>query len=665
MSPDFSVDSFIASTRSTMTLDQLQTRLVELFGVLRNSMVELINKDYVDFVNLSTKLVGLDKAIAKLTVPLGQLKTDVEEIKGEIDTEIVKVDSRLQQHLRTREDKALLQRFLAISTSLEKLEKMMKSTGSEDPFGDDAGKMLGMASELNQLLFSVGQCRDLPFAAQALPRIDALRRVLEAALADRFARGVAARSTELMAQCIRTFAIIDKMDDALRLFRSLVAAPAVAKIVTKDCVGAAGEGLDAVLSGLLAWLRDNMAVIRCVTGAATKGIDLLVDAVWPEIVDSLMTKCSSIFSSGVADVFHRNYTAMQGFVDGVEQQCGTLAAVTRLRASPALAALRKRWSLPVYFQLRFQEIAGQFEATLMDGFGLAEADSIDEVKSRPAAMLLVCVRRCWAPDVFVPALAHRFLKLSFQLVSRLAAWTGTLTCDGKSLTISDCITLERDAHKLSTVFPALVHSLMAPLLRAPPAAMAALAGAIEDALQHLDGVARQARMAAESHLTGQAVTVALDGARAIPRLYRRTGKEMPSTPSGYLETMFEQLHAFARTARDVLPADQLAHVWLLPCVKIITDKYLAGVNEVLVSVRKTEENLIRLKKMRGSQANVASGPDAGATDEDKIRAQLREDIKNFSVQVNLLGVSPADVPSIAELNVLLDARPADSRTEDI
>ncbi|XP_044928736.1 conserved oligomeric Golgi complex subunit 2-like isoform X8 [Mustela putorius furo] len=37
-------------------------------------MVELINKDYADFVNLSTNLVGMDKALNKLSVPLGQLR---------------------------------------------------------------------------------------------------------------------------------------------------------------------------------------------------------------------------------------------------------------------------------------------------------------------------------------------------------------------------------------------------------------------------------------------------------------------------------------------------------------------------------------------------------------------------------------------------------------
>lgn len=44
---------------------------------LRSSMIEMINKDYADFVNLSSNLIGLDKAITSIQLPLGQLKEEL------------------------------------------------------------------------------------------------------------------------------------------------------------------------------------------------------------------------------------------------------------------------------------------------------------------------------------------------------------------------------------------------------------------------------------------------------------------------------------------------------------------------------------------------------------------------------------------------------------
>lgn len=40
-------------------------------------MIDLINRDYTDFVNLSSNMIGLDKAISDLQTPLGQLREEV------------------------------------------------------------------------------------------------------------------------------------------------------------------------------------------------------------------------------------------------------------------------------------------------------------------------------------------------------------------------------------------------------------------------------------------------------------------------------------------------------------------------------------------------------------------------------------------------------------
>lgn len=40
-------------------------------------MIELINRDYADFVNLSGNLVGLDKAISNLEEPLSVIHSEI------------------------------------------------------------------------------------------------------------------------------------------------------------------------------------------------------------------------------------------------------------------------------------------------------------------------------------------------------------------------------------------------------------------------------------------------------------------------------------------------------------------------------------------------------------------------------------------------------------
>lgn len=54
---DFDVDRFVSDCRRHVQLEELREDLELYYRLLKTAMVELINKDYADFVNLSTNLV--------------------------------------------------------------------------------------------------------------------------------------------------------------------------------------------------------------------------------------------------------------------------------------------------------------------------------------------------------------------------------------------------------------------------------------------------------------------------------------------------------------------------------------------------------------------------------------------------------------------------------
>lgn len=53
----FNVDEFVSHCRQRVTIECLREDLEAYFRTLKSAMVELINKDYADFVNLSSNLV--------------------------------------------------------------------------------------------------------------------------------------------------------------------------------------------------------------------------------------------------------------------------------------------------------------------------------------------------------------------------------------------------------------------------------------------------------------------------------------------------------------------------------------------------------------------------------------------------------------------------------
>ena len=73
------MDSFVKIHQAggSGSLETLRDNLGIYLKLLRSAMIELINRDYADFVNLSTNLTGLDTLIEALKTPLGQLKEEV------------------------------------------------------------------------------------------------------------------------------------------------------------------------------------------------------------------------------------------------------------------------------------------------------------------------------------------------------------------------------------------------------------------------------------------------------------------------------------------------------------------------------------------------------------------------------------------------------------
>jgi conserved oligomeric Golgi complex subunit 2 len=116
---------------------------------------------------------------------------------------------------------------------------------------------------------------------------------------------------------------------------------------------------------------------------------------------------------------------------------------------PTFLAFERRWQLPVYFQLRWKEIVTRLEDVLSTNKlelesgpkkGLSVrwclkvwtvvlmtimltriADTKPFMMSSSAAVWSA-ITTCWDRNVYVPQLAHRFWKLTLQILSRFRTW---------------------------------------------------------------------------------------------------------------------------------------------------------------------------------------------------------------------------------------------------
>ncbi|XP_045733804.1 conserved oligomeric Golgi complex subunit 2 isoform X2 [Mirounga angustirostris] len=703
MKEDFDVDHFVSDCRKHVQLEELRGDLELYYKLLKTAMVELINKDYADFVNLSTNLVGMDKALNQLSVPLGQLREEVLSLRSSVSEGIRAVDERMCKQEDIRKKKMCVLRLIQVIRSVEKIEKILNSQSSKETSALEASSPLWtgqilerIATEFNQLQFHAVQSKGMPLLDKVRPRIAGITAMLQQSLEGLLLEGLQTSNVDIVRHCLRTYATIDKTRDAEALVGQVLVKPYMDEVIVEQIVESHPNGLQIMYDKLLGFVPHHCRLLREVTGGTISsekgntvpGYDFLVNSVWPEIVRGLEEKLPSLFNPGNPDAFHEKYTISMDFVRAFEQQCGSQASVRRLRAHPAYHSFNNKWNLPVYFQIRFREIAGSLEAAL--------TDVLEDAPAGSSFCLLASHRtwgslqRCWSDEMFLPVLVPRLWRLTLQVLARYSVFVSELllrpisnesakdikkllvtgskdpsvtqgngedqgsapseTKPVVSISSTQLVYVVADLDKLQEQLPELLETIK-PKLEMIGFKNFSSISALEDSQTSLAACVPALSNRIIQDLSESCFSY-LKSALEVPRLYRRTNKEVPTTASSYVDSALKPFDQLQSGHKDKLKR-AIIQQWLEGALSESTHKYYETVSDVLSSVRKMEESLKRLKQARKSSPANPVGPSGGGmSDDDKIRLQLALDVEYLGEQIQKMGLATKDIksfPALAEL----------------
>ncbi|KAF6736933.1 Conserved oligomeric Golgi complex subunit 2 [Oryzias melastigma] len=697
MKDDFDVDQFVAECRKQVQLEEMREDLELYYKLLKTAMVELINKDYADFVNLSTNLVGMDKALNQLSVPLGQLREEVMSLRSCVSEVIQAIDNQLSKQDDLQKKKVCVLRLIQVVRSVEKIEKILHSQNSKESNSLElsspllAGQILErIATEFNQLQFHAVQSKGMPLLDKVRPRIAGITSMLQQSLEGLLIEGLQTSNVDMVRHCLRTYATIDKTRDAEALVGQVLVKPYMDQVINEEAVKSSPNGLQLMYSRLLEFVPLHCRQLREVTGGTISsdkadtvpGYDFLVNSVWPEMIKGIEERLAYIFNPGNPDIFFERYSVTIEFVRRFERQCSSQASVKRLRVHPSYTSFHNKWNLPVYFQLRYKEIAGRLENSISDGLEAASAGSTYHLQV--SEVLWSCLLKCWADKVYLPPLTHRFWKLTLQLFSRYAQFldevlTKTPPTEGPkepvrplpssasstssrtsmddggsesgspaSLSTKQLVHIAADVQKLQDQIPQLSEMVRQRLEAIGFKNFSVVEDALADSKSCLSSSIPSLNTRMTQHLTERCCRF-LKSASEVPRLYRRTNKDMPVRASAYMDNALRPLHQLL-TDSTGLVTPVTAQAWLRVVLSDCTQKYYETISEVLSSVRKMEESLKRLKQARkGAAATTTAGANGGPTDDTKIRLQLALDVEYLGEQIQKMGFQPEDISMFSTL----------------
>uniref|UniRef100_A0A8C0VJQ6 Component of oligomeric golgi complex 2 n=1 Tax=Cyanistes caeruleus TaxID=156563 RepID=A0A8C0VJQ6_CYACU len=551
----------------------------------------------------------------------------------------------------------------------------------------------------------------MPLLDKVRPRIAGITAMLQQSLEGLLLEGLQTSNVDIIRHCLRTYATIDKTRDAEALVGQVLVKPYVDEVMVEQYVQSHPNGLQAMYNRLLEFVPHHCRLLREVTGGAISsekadivpGYDFLVNSVWPEIVRGLEEKLPSLFNPGNPDVFHEKYTTSMDFVRKFERQCGSQASVKRLRAHPSYHSFNNKWNLPVYFQIRFREIAGALEEALSDTLEEAPGKLVLDGNVRiifsgssfcllATHMVWTSLVKCWSDQMFLPLLAHRLWKLSLQILARYSVFisevsvrpissentkeskkpvpvgrkesslslnpsedqgngSSTESLPLSSISSTQLIYVAADLDKLQDRIPDILDMIKPKLEMIGFKNMSCIAGALEDSKTSLSACVPTLNNRIIQDLSESSFAY-LKSALEVPRLYRRTNKEVPTKASPYVDSALKPFHRLQNDYRDALKQPMI-HQWLEGALSESTQKYYETVSDVLSSVKKMEESLKRLKQARRTATSNPVGTNGGMSDDNKIRLQLALDVEYFGEQIRKMGLETSSIKSFSALAELV------------
>ncbi|XWS30632.1 hypothetical protein CRYUN_Cryun23aG0002200 [Craigia yunnanensis] len=640
LSPNFDSESYIAELRTFVPFDTLRSELQAHLSSLNHELIDLINRDYADFVNLSTKLVDVDSAVLRMRAPLLELRDKIQGFRGAVESSLIALKNGMSQRAEATAAREVLELLLDTFHVVSKVEKLIKelpSVASDWSSGDvnsaqksnavslqhvengtmnlrETQSMLleRIASEMNRLNFYIAHAQNLPFIQNIEKRIQSASLLLDASLGHCFVDGLEHRDVNAIYNCLRAYAAVDNYGNAEEIFRTTIVAPLIQNVIPHGSfggvvAGASGDELENDYQQIKKQVENDFKFLLEIASAENSGLhvfDFLANSILKEVLAAIQKGKPGAFSPGRPKEFLKNYKSSLDFLAYLEGYCPSRAAVAKFRAAPFYVEFMKQWNVGVYFSLRFQEIAGALDSALTaSSLVLVQNKHSDEENSqnltlKQSVTLLESLRSCWNEEVLVLSCSDKFLRLSLQLLSRYSNWLSSGLAARKKGSVSS-----------------------------NPGYEWALSAAPDDFVYDL----RQLK--------------------GITATYRMTNKPLPVRHSPYVAGVLRPLKTFLDGERvtKYLTNDARNNL-LLGAATDITSRYYDLAADLVSVARKTESSLQRIRQGAQRRAGASSDvSDHNVSDTDKICMQLFLDIQEYGRNLAALGVEAANITAYRSL----------------
>lgn len=292
--------------------------------------------------------------------------TYFQSVKQCLEDAMKELSMWLSQRHGLQKKKQLLRYYSQTINCLSTLENILQDISNKKKH-EQIALADRAAMQFNQLKFSIHKCDNLIKADQKT-QFSVIENKLIQQLNDLLFQFWNDSDETNLLKALLTLASLDRVTETEMLLRKKAIAPLLQDIIKEPALQRSKDGLQGIYEKILALLDTKLKLLHTVMEHSkmsflTKPYRFLVNCFWCEVESRLEVNLSSIFAPGNPKIFYSRYNESVQFVMKLEEYCSDRAIVKMLHDTAEYKSFQRRWNLPVYFQIRFQEIAGKYYTT--------------------------------------------------------------------------------------------------------------------------------------------------------------------------------------------------------------------------------------------------------------------------------------------------------------
>lgn len=405
---EFDSVAFVARYRRVASLESLREQLQGYSNHVRKQLYAIINRDYKDFITITTKLDGLDTRAEMIAKPLYTIQMDLSSLHNGISTSLHLIKDKIDQQQDIALRKSTLQRVLQVHSNLDLARTALNTSDTILPNESQRGKLhkqqslvkesyskdLFVCSEYERAAVALHDShQDIAAVVRDNQQVKLLAPPLLQDLTKRYSEtrenllhqlkthlehyfssaattpnqeksvpSSAADRAQLRCflHCIRALIVLQQITVAEGALRSVVIDPYLKGLITGGKVDGKGgrgsySGLTSLFEEYLTWLKTSrlLVLLQAIDGSARE--EIVVKGVYLPLVRLLRERCPAMLSVGITTVFSNCFRAVDSliprlsglFLENVDGCFWSQAEVQTFYTG---------WKIDLYSQLRTREV---------------------------------------------------------------------------------------------------------------------------------------------------------------------------------------------------------------------------------------------------------------------------------------------------------------------